>query len=246
LIHALDRRNLQLLYQPQVNLKTGEVEKVEALVRWNDSEVGIVPPNELIPIAEESGMIHEIGLFVLETVCAQLKDWNSRGIDLHVSINSSIREFRDKDMATALMKQVALHGCDPKSLTIEITEKFALEAEAERSIIRQMQQLHQQGLNFTLDDFGTGYAAFRYMLMLPISSLKIDRTIIQSITRQEKMQKMINGMIQFGKSLDFRVTAEGVETNDQLELLRAMDCDSIQGYIISHPMEATELEKWLK
>ncbi|MDN7241886.1 EAL domain-containing protein [Planococcus sp. N028] len=246
LIHALDRRNLQLLYQPQVNLRTGEVERVEALVRWNDSEVGIVPPNELIPIAEESGMIHEIGLFVLETVCAQLKDWNSRGLDLHVSINSSIREFRDKDMATALMKQVELHGCDPRSLTIEITEKFALEAEAERSIIRQMQQLHQQGLNFTLDDFGTGYASFRYMLLLPISSLKIDRTIIQSITRQEKMQKMINGMIQFGKSLDFQVTAEGVETNEQLELLRAMECDSIQGFIISHPMEAAELEKWLK
>jgi EAL domain-containing protein (putative c-di-GMP-specific phosphodiesterase class I) len=246
LIHALDRRNLQLLYQPQVNLKTGAVERVEALVRWNDSEVGIVPPNELIPIAEESGMIHEIGLFVIETVCAQLKDWNSRGLDLHVNINSSIREFRDKDMATALMKQLELHDCDPRSLTIEITEKFALEAEAERSIIRQMQQLHQQGLSFTLDDFGTGYASFRYMLLLPITSLKIDRTIIQSITRQEKMQKMINGMIQFGKSLDFQVTAEGVETNEQLEMLRVMDCDSIQGFIIGHPMEATELEKWLK
>ncbi|MGI2327833.1 EAL domain-containing protein [Planococcus sp. YIM B11945] len=246
LIHALDRRNLQLLYQPQVNLQTGEVERVEALVRWQDDEVGIVPPDELIPIAEESGMIHEIGLFVLETVCAQMQDWKSRGLDLHVSINSSIREFRDKDMAAALMKQVELHGCDPSSLTIEITEKFALEAEAERSIIRQMQQMNQKGISFTLDDFGTGYASFRYMLLLPISSLKIDRSIIQSITRQEKMQKMINGMIQFGKSLDFQVTAEGVETNEQLELLRAMDCDSIQGYITGHPMEAQELEKWLK
>ncbi|ETP70094.1 diguanylate cyclase [Planococcus glaciei] len=245
LIHALDRRNLRLLYQPQVNLSTGKVEGVEALVRWEDSEIGIVTPDELIPIAEESGMIHEIGRFVLETVCAQQKEWKSRGIDLNVSINSSIREFRDKDMAKVFLEQLALNEGVANSLTIEITEKFALEAEAEQSIIKQMKQLHQAGISFSLDDFGTGYASFRYMLLLPISSLKIDRDIIQSITKQEKMQKMIKGMIQFGKSLDFQVTAEGVETNEQLELLRAMDCDIIQGYISGRPMEAHDLEKWL-
>lgn len=246
LVHALDRKNLQLLYQPQVNLSTGNVESVEALVRWNDDEIGVVTPDELIPIAEENGMIHEIGSFVLETACAQLKDWKAKGIDLRISINSSIREFRDKDMASMLIEQMKANNCDPHSLMIEITEKFALEAEAERPIMQQMNRLNQQGVQFALDDFGTGYASFRYMLLLPISSLKIDRTIIQSITKQEKMQKMIKGMIQFGKSLDFQVTAEGVETNEQLELLRAMDCNSIQGYIISHPMNAQELEKWLK
>ncbi|MGK7376583.1 EAL domain-containing protein [Planococcus sp. 1R117A] len=246
LIHALDRRNLRLLYQPQVNLKTGKVEGVEALVRWEDSEIGVVTPDELIPIAEESGSIHEIGMYVLETVCAQMKEWKAKGIDINVSINSSIREFRDKDMAKVFLQQLQLNECDANSLTIEITEKFALEAEAEQSIIKQMKQLHQAGISFSLDDFGTGYASFRYMLMLPISSLKIDRDIIQTITKQEKMQKMIKGMIQFGKSLDFQVTAEGVETNDQLELLKAMDCDIIQGYISGRPMEAQELEKWLK
>lgn len=246
LVHALDRKNLQLLYQPQVNLSTGNVESVEALVRWNDDEIGVVTPDELIPIAEENGMIHEIGSFVLETACAQLKDWKAKGINLRISINSSIREFRDKDMASMLLEQMKANNCDPHSLMIEITEKFALEAEAERPIMQQMNRLNQQGVQFALDDFGTGYASFRYMLLLPISSLKIDRTIIQSITKQEKMQKMINGMIQFGKSLDFQVTAEGVETNEQLELLRAMDCNSIQGYIISRPMNAQELEKWLK
>ncbi|MDN7244857.1 EAL domain-containing protein [Planococcus shenhongbingii] len=246
LVHALDRRNLRLLYQPQVNLKTGKVEGVEALVRWEDSEIGVVTPDELIPIAEESGSIHEIGMYVLETVCAQMKEWKAKGIDINVSINSSIREFRDKDMAKVFLQQLQLNECDASSLTIEITEKFALEAEAEQSIIKQMKQLHQAGISFSLDDFGTGYASFRYMLMLPISSLKIDRDIIQTITKQEKMQKMIKGMIQFGKSLDFQVTAEGVETNDQLELLKAMDCDIIQGYISGRPMEAQELEKWLK
>ena len=246
LIHALDRHNLRLLYQPQINLKTGKMDGVEALVRWEDSEIGIVTPDELIPIAEENGMIHEIGLYVLETVCAQLKDWHSRGLDINVSINTSIREFRDKDMAKAFLEQIQNNGCNPKNLTIEITERFALEAESERSIVKQMQQLNQAGINFTLDDFGTGYAAFRYMLMLPITNLKIDRSIIKSITKQEKMQKLIKGMIQFGKSLDLRVTAEGVETNEQLELLRAMECDMIQGYISGYPMEAADLEKWMK
>ncbi|WP_033543069.1 sensor domain-containing protein [Planococcus sp. CAU13] len=246
LIHALDMKNLEVLYQPQINLKTGEVERVEALVRWQDIQAGIVSPDELIPIAEENGMIHEIGKFVVETVCRQLKDWSSRSITMNVSINSSIREFRDKDMARQLMEQLTINGCNANRLTVEITEKFALEAEAEHSIVRQMKQLHQQGISFSLDDFGTGYASFRYMLLLPISSLKIDKDIIQSITQQEKMQKLINGMIQFGKSLDLQVIAEGVETKEQLELLRAMDCDSIQGYITGHPMTAAELETWLK
>lgn len=246
LLHALDKKNLELLYQPQVNLKTGDVENVEALVRWQDTEAGIVTPDELIPIAEENGMIHEIGKFVIETVCRQLKEWSSRGIPMNVSINSSIREFRDKDMSRLLLENLTINGCDPSRLTVEITEKFALEAEAEHSIVRQMKQLNQKGISFSLDDFGTGYASFRYMLLLPISSLKIDKDIIQSITQQERMQKLINGMIQFGKSLDLQVVAEGVETEDQFELLRAMGCDSIQGYITGHPMTSLELESWLK
>lgn len=246
LIYALDRHNLHVLYQPQINLVNGKVERVEALVRWEDEEIGIITPDELIPIAEENGMIHEIGMYVLETVCAQMNDWNSRGINLDVSINSSIREFRDKDMAKAFLEHLQLNECHPSSLTIEITEKFALEAEAERSIIKQMKQLHQAGISFALDDFGTGYASFRYMLLLPISSIKIDGALTQSISKQPKIQKLVNGMIQFGKSLGFQVIAEGVETNDQLELLRAMECDLIQGYISGHPMKAEELEKWLK
>ncbi|MCH4826123.1 sensor domain-containing protein [Planococcus halocryophilus] len=245
LIYALDRKNLQLLYQPIVNLANGKVERVEAFVRWTDSEIGVVTPDELIPIAEENGLINKIGSFVVETACLQLKDWKSKNIDLQISINSSIHEFRDKDMAKMLLENLKLNDCHPSSLMIEITEKFALEAEAERSIMTQMKNLHQEGITFALDDFGTGYASFRYMLLLPISSIKIDQMIIQSITKQEKIQKLINGMIQFGKSLDFQVTAEGVETNEQFELLRAMGCDSLQGYIIGHPMTAADLEKWL-
>ncbi|WP_088009414.1 bifunctional diguanylate cyclase/phosphodiesterase [Indiicoccus explosivorum] len=246
LLHALDRNDLQVLYQPQVDILTGRITGAEALVRWRDEEAGIVSPDELIPIAEETGLIHDIGLFVLESVCRQMKDWASRGIQLHVSINSSVREFRDKDMARLVQEHLEQNGCSPNMLTMEITEKFALEAEAERSITRQMMLLQQSGVTFALDDFGTGYASFRYMQLLPISELKIDKQFIQALSQQEKMPKLVSGMIQFGKSMDFKVIAEGVETNEQFEVLRSLGCDVTQGYLSGHPVEASELERWLK
>jgi EAL domain-containing protein (putative c-di-GMP-specific phosphodiesterase class I) len=128
-------------------------------------------------------------------------------------------------------------------LQIEITEKFALEAEAEQSIIRQMRLLQQDGVAFVLDDFGTGYASFRYMQLLPISELKIDQSFISSIMQQEKLQKLVHGMIQFGKSMSIRVLAEGVETIEQFELLKELGCDALQGYYIGHPVTSDDLEQ---
>ncbi|MTD30929.1 bifunctional diguanylate cyclase/phosphodiesterase [Planomicrobium sp. YIM 101495] len=243
---ALERNDLNVLYQPIVNLKSGDLERVEALVRWEDEVAGSIMPAELIPIAEETGLIHEIGQFVLKTVCKQLADWNSRGLDIDISINTSIREFRGKNMVDLLMQQCKAAGCNPSSLTIEINEKFAFEAEAEQDIVHQMKLLQQQGVRFALDDFGTGYASFRYLLLLPITSIKIDASIIQPLAHQEKMQKMVNGLIHFGKSLDFQVTAEGVETDEQLQLLTAMDCNTIQGFLSGRPMKAADLENWIQ
>lgn len=243
---ALERNDLNVLYQPIVNLKSGDLERVEALVRWEDEVAGNIMPAELIPIAEETGLIHEIGQFVLKTVCKQLADWNSRGLDIDISINTSIREFRGKNMVDLLMQQCKAAGCNPSSLTIEINEKFAFEAEAEQDIVHQMKLLQQQGVRFALDDFGTGYASFRYLLLLPITSIKIDASIIQPLAHQEKMQKMVNGLIHFGKSLDFQVTAEGVETDEQLQLLTAMDCNTIQGFLSGRPMKAADLENWIQ
>lgn len=243
---ALERNDLHVLYQPIVNLKSGDLERVEALVRWEDEVAGNIMPAELIPIAEETGLIHEIGQFVIKTVCKQLADWNSRGLDVDISINTSIREFRGKNMVDLLLQQCKDAGCNPSSLTIEINEKFAFEAEAEQDIVHQMKLLQQQGVRFALDDFGTGYASFRYLLLLPITSIKIDASIIQPLAHQEKMQKMVNGLIHFGKSLDFQVTAEGVETDEQLQLLTAMDCNTIQGFLSGRPMKAADLENWIQ
>jgi PAS domain S-box-containing protein/diguanylate cyclase (GGDEF)-like protein len=242
LIEALHHKDLQVVYQPQVDLRTGNIYAVEALVRWEDEILGTVYPNELIPIAEETGMIHDIGTFMLEQVCQQAVVWAKSGRPLKVSINSSIREFRDNNMVKKIRLALEKTSCPANLLQIEITEKFALEAESEQSIIRQMLQLQEDGIVFVLDDFGTGYASFRYMQLLPISELKIDQSFIGSIMQQEKLQKLILGMIQFGKSMNIRVLAEGVETKEQYDLLKQLGCDALQGFYIGHPVTSNELE----
>lgn len=245
LIEALHHKDLTVMYQPQVDLTTGKIDTVEALVRWEDAILGTVPPNELIPVAEETGMIHDIGSFMLEKACEQAALWAKNGKPMKVSVNSSIREFRDKNMVKKIRQALEKFECPAHLLQIEITEKFALEAESEQSIIRQMLQLQNDGIVFVLDDFGTGYASFRYMQLLPISELKIDQSFISSILQQEKLQRLVHGMIQFGKSMNIRVLAEGVETEEQQKLLKKLGCDAIQGYYVSHPLPARELEKQL-
>ena len=182
---------------------------------------------------------------MLEQACQQAAEWHKKGIDLKVSINSSVREFRDKNMVKQIRKILEETGCPTELLRIEITEKFALEAEAEASIIQQMKQLQNDGIVFVLDDFGTGYASFRYMQLLPLSQLKIDQAFISSIQYQPKSQKLIQGIIHFGKSLNMRVLAEGVETQEQQDILTEFGCDAIQGFHVSRPIEASEVVKLL-
>lgn len=243
LIEALHHKDLSVMYQPQIDLSTGKIDAVEALVRWEDAILGTITPNELIPIAEETGMIHDIGTFMLEKACEQAAHWSKNGMPMKVSVNSSIREFRDKNMVKKIRQTLEKFDCPAHLLQIEITEKFALEAESEQSIIRQMLQLQEDGIVFVLDDFGTGYASFRYMQLLPISELKIDQSFISGILKQEKLQKLVHGMIQFGKSMDIRVLAEGVETKEQYELLTKLGCNAIQGFYVSYPVPASEIEK---
>ncbi|MEY2353364.1 EAL domain-containing protein [Lysinibacillus capsici] len=246
LLQALDQKNLKVLYQPQIDVYSGKVTAVEALVRWEDEVIGVVTPDELIPIAEETGLINNIGSFMLEKACEQALLWKKAGYDLKVSINSSVREFRDKNMAKSILEMITKTGCPANLLQIEITEKFALEAEAATSIAQQMRKLENEGISFVLDDFGTGYGSFRYMQILPISTLKIDQTFTNSLLKSEKSQKLMNGMVQLGKSMELKVVAEGVETAEQADLLITYGCDAIQGYYISKPVTPEEIELLLK
>ncbi|KGR79371.1 bifunctional diguanylate cyclase/phosphodiesterase [Ureibacillus manganicus] len=242
LLLALDQKHLEVLYQPQFDLSKGKIIGVEALVRWEDEEIGVVSPDELIPIAEETGLINNIGSFVIEKACKQAVEWFKKGLDLKISINLSVHEFRDKNMAKTILNTLSKTGCPAHLIQIEITEKFALEAEAEANIIKQMRLLENEGIVFILDDFGTGYASFRYMQLLPIEILKIDHTFIHSLMMSEKNQKLVNGIVQFGKSMNITVLAEGVETEEQREVLKNYGCDLIQGYLISKPVNVKEIE----
>lgn len=244
LLLALDQKNLHVLYQPQVDLKSGNITAVEALVRWDDEEIGAVSPDELIPIAEETGLINNIGSFMLEKACEQAVLWKNAGHAIKVSINSSVREFRDKNMAKSILETLERTGCPANLLQIEITEKFALEAEAETGIIKQMRALEKEGIVFVLDDFGTGYGSFRYMQLLPISILKIDQTFIHSL-KSKKNQQLVNGMVQLGKSMNLTVVAEGVETEEQMQFLTSIGCDFIQGYFVSKPSSTEEISSLL-
>lgn len=246
LLLALDQQDLKVLYQPLVDIQTGKIIAAEALVRWEDEEIGVVSPDELIPIAEETGLINNIGSFMIEEACKQAAEWQKEGFDLKVSINLSVREFRDKNMAKSILNILSKTNCPANLIQIEITEKFALEAEAETSIIKQMRKLESEGIVFVLDDFGTGYASFRYMQLLPIEILKIDQMFVASLLQSEKTQRLINGMVQFGKSMNLTVLAEGVETNEQRELLKDYGCDAIQGFLISKPVTENEISKLLK
>ena len=245
LLLALDQENLKVMYQPQLDLHTGKIKAVEALVRWDDAEIGVVAPDELIPIAEETGLINNIGKFMLEKACEQALKWQQAGIHLKVSINSSVREFRDKNMAKSILETLEKTGCPANLIQIEITEKFALEAEAEKSIIQQMRTLENEGIVFILDDFGTGYASFRYIQLLPIHILKIDQTFTNSVMHSEKHQRLVHGMVQLGKSMNLTVLAEGVETEEQKELLSSFGCDALQGYYISKPVAASEITSFI-
>lgn len=245
LLVALDQQNLEVVYLPIIDSVSKQVTSFESLVRWESDVLGQVSPEELIPIAEQTGLINDIGTFVLEKSCLQAVEWHKKGYDIKVNVNLSVREFHDKNMVRVISQLLQQTGCPANRLQIEITEKFALEAEAEKTIVEQMHALHREGVRFVLDDFGTGYASLRYLQLLPIESLKIDRTFIQTMTQNDKVMRLVKGMVSLGHSLQIRVLAEGIETEQQAKHLQNMGCDGLQGFHISKPLKKTELDGYL-
>ena len=241
LLIALSHNNLQVVYQPQFDIATNTINMYEALVRWEDDELGKVSPDELIPIAEENGLIHEIGAFVLEKSAQLAAIWHDKGHPISIAVNSSVREFNNFQMKDKITKILAETGCPADSIQLEITEKFAFQAEEEQSIIHQMKELQDIGIKFALDDFGTGYGSFRYMQSLPMSKIKIDKLFTDSLLTHLKTQQLVEGMIRLGKSMGLYVVVEGVETKEQFELLKTMGADAIQGYYINAPMTADKI-----
>ncbi|ARF17891.1 GGDEF domain-containing phosphodiesterase [Sporosarcina ureae] len=242
MLTALDRNSLHVAYQPQYDVASEKITCYEALVRWEDEDLGVISPDELIPIAEENGLIEEVGAYVAEEAMTFVTKWHRAGNEMNISINSSIRESLNPQWKDRLISILNQTGCPADKVQLEFTEKFALKAEEEQSVLAQMSELQNLGFQFTLDDFGSGYASLRYLQHLPISSVKIDRVFIDTLLSNPKTQKLIEGLIQLSKKINLYTIAEGVSNEQQFELLKEMGIDAMQGHFIGMPMPAEHIE----
>jgi diguanylate cyclase (GGDEF)-like protein/PAS domain S-box-containing protein len=240
---ALEQQEFMLYYQPQIDVKTGEITQMEALIRWNHPSLGMIPPNVFIPLAEQNGFIVPLGEWVLRTACQQLHQWQEMGFPiLKMGVNLSAKQLRAQDLVTVVAQIVEEAKISPDSLELEITETAAMEdMDLTKSILATFQNM---GINLALDDFGTGYSSLGYLKRLPFHTLKIDQSFVRDLMTHSKDVAIVNAIIRLASGLELRVVAEGVETEELKQLLLSLDCDMMQGYLFSRPLPsdaATEL-----
>jgi len=242
---ALDNDELVVYYQPKIDLITDEANGMEALVRWNHPEKGIIPPDEFIPIAEETGLIIRLGQQVIEKACYQFKQWQNENIPLtNISINVSARQFKEQDLVTLLQEVLSENQLDATHIELELTESTLLKNENQAESI--LNQLHNMGIKISIDDFGTGYASLSYLKRLPIDILKIDKSFTDGILNDPDDIAIINAIYGLAKGFEIKLVAEGIETEGQLEKMRVLGVDYGQGYFWSPPLPAEQYTELLK
>jgi diguanylate cyclase (GGDEF)-like protein len=235
---AIDRRELEAFFQPQIDLSTGQIGAFEVLARWRHPDRGYVSPAEFIPVAEESGLIVPLGEHMLEAACRQGRLWHERGWRVRLAVNLSVVQLRQKDLADRFAAVFSRTGFDPAFIELEITEALALgHDEASRSSLARLREL---GVQLAIDDFGTGYSSLAYLTRLPVDALKIDRSFVSELAPGSHTDAVVKAIIAIARSLQMRVVAEGVETERQRELLTALGVDAIQGFLISRPLAAAD------
>ncbi len=245
LYRALERDELMLHYQPQIRLHTNKIIGLEALLRWNHPEMGMIPPNVFIPLAEKNGLINSIGEWVLKSACKQNKKWQDMGLPkLRMAVNLSIIQFNNPHMVSSIDRILKETGLSPEYLELEITESIAIKETTDTvSILNNLKEL---GVTISIDDFGTEYSSLNRLKMLPIDRIKIDMQFVQGIESSEKDQAITKIIINLAKSLGLEVLAEGVETKPQLEFLNQKMCDDVQGYYFYKPMPSENIADLLK
>jgi len=242
---AVTNEEFVLYYQPQVNLVSGEIIGMEALIRWQKPEAGLICPGEFIPIAEEIGLIIPIGEWVLREACFQAKAWQDRGLkNIRVSVNVSMLQFMQEGFLNFVAGVLDKTGLAPPNLELEITESMVMKNAGET--IKILTSLKDLGVRLVIDDFGTGYSSLSYLKTMPIDVLKIDQSFVRDITVNPSDEAIVKAIIRMGQSLNIETTAEGVETEEQLMLLRNRHCGNIQGYLVSRPGPPPEVEKFLE
>ena len=243
--HALERGELSLQYQPKVDLATGKITSMEALIRWNNPKLGFVSPIEFIPVAEHTGLIHEIGEWVVHSACAQARRWMDAGFeDVSVAVNVSAIQFRREDLHERIITMVAESGLEPRQLEVEITETVVMENH--QAAFHTINELAKAGMRIAIDDFGTGYSSLSYLKHLPVSTLKIDRSFLSDTVPDRQDELIITAIIAMAHSMDLTVVAEGVENRSQRDFLAGLQCDEMQGYLFSRPVDADDALELLR
>ena len=241
---ALDRGEFSLCYQPQIDLRTGQVSGLEALLRWHNDELGSISPAEFIPVAEESGLIAAIGVWVLRTACRQAKAWRDQGVPLpRIAVNVSVKQFVQRDFLETVKTVLAETRLEPRVLEIEITESILMKDPAGAAVtLRALKELNVQ---IAIDDFGTGYSSLSRLRELPIDCLKIDRAFMRNVGADLGDQAIASAVIAMADSMDLCVIGEGVETSSQLDFLRRKQCQEAQGFFLSRPLPPAQAEAFL-
>jgi diguanylate cyclase len=242
---AVEREEFVLYYQPKVDVATLRIAGVEALVRWKHPELGIVPPVKFIPIAEETGLIVEIGQWVLRAACNQVQAWAAQGLpQMSVSVNVSSVQFQHGRVWHAVRGALAHSNVQPPLLTLELTESLLLDPNGET--MEMLKELKEMGIKLSVDDFGTGYSSLTYLSRFPLDELKIDRSFLKGLPNERENVAITSAIIALGRALGMKVVAEGVETADQLSFLHSRRCNEFQGYLCSRPVPAEPLATLLK
>ncbi len=242
--HAVDREEFTIHYQPQIKLSSQEVFGIEALIRWNHPQRGIIYPKEFIRLLEETGLIIPLGEWILKQACVQTKLWqDKREIPLHIAINLSAKQISQKGFVNMVAKIISDSGINPKKLQLEVTEGLLL-SETPRTV-NKLNELHDMGVELSVDDFGIGYSALSYLKNFPLDVLKLDRSFISDFDETSREVIITEAIIELGHRLNIKVIAEGVETREQLSFLRRKGCDAVQGYYYSKPLSVEHFDIWL-
>jgi diguanylate cyclase (GGDEF)-like protein len=241
---ALERQEFQVYYQPKVNLRTGEIEGAEALVRWYHPDRGSISPAEFIPLAEKTGFIVPLGEWILKTACTQVHAWQLAGLPpIRIAVNLSGHQFSQPHLGELIVEILRETGLEPKYLELELTESTVMHNP--ESAIAMLTQLKALGIQISIDDFGTGYSSLSYLRQLPFDILKIDRSFVSKLTKDAKNTVITTAILQLARSLNLKVVAEGVETEAELAFFSGHECDQIQGYWFSPPLSAEAFEEVL-